>query len=92
MLNSPCRALGRRGPLASLSQAELVGEPAIGPDLVTERQTSGMPVSIGANVECFPSPAGWRHSPESPVRRSRFGATAPIGWPLGISRHTTRVG
>jgi hypothetical protein len=56
--------LGQRGPLASLNQAKLVGEPALGPDLVTERQTSGMAVSIGAHIECFPSPAGRRHSPK----------------------------
>jgi hypothetical protein len=84
--------LGRRGPFASLNEAELVGEPALGSDLVTEGQTSGMAVSIGAHIECFPSPAGWRHSPENPVRRSRFGATPPTGRLLGISYHNTRAG
>jgi hypothetical protein len=41
----------RRDPFASLDQAELVGKPALGSHLVTERQTSGMAVSIGAHVE-----------------------------------------
>ena len=84
--------LGRRGPFASLNEAEFVGEPALGSDLVTERQTGGMPVSIRAHIECFLSPAGWRHRPETPVRRTRFGATPPIGRLLGISHHNTRAG
>jgi len=88
-LASPLR---RRSPLASLNQTELGGEPALGPDLVTERQTSGMPVPIGAHIECFPPPAGWRHRPETPESRSRLGATPPIGRLLGISRHNTRAG
>ena len=71
--------LGWRGPFASLNQAELGGESPLGPDLVTERQTSGMAVSIGAYVECFPSPAGRRHRPENSVRRTRFEATPPVG-------------
>ena len=88
-LASPLR---RRCPFSSLNEAELVGEPALGANLVTEGQTGGMAVSIGAHVECFPSPAGRRHSPETPVRRTRFGAAPPTGRLLGISHHNTRAG
>ena len=29
---------------------------------------------------------------DEPVRRTRFGATPPTGWLLGISHHNTRAG